>query len=77
MAVWSASSVNVVNIDEIYMSNMNLLCEPTNVIPRLSCLFSMAKAVSSPVEVVNSVTSESVNSFNCAMCALCQQVFPH
>jgi len=38
----------------------------TIVIPRLPCLFRMAKAVSSTVELGNSVTSEGVNSFNFA-----------
>jgi len=46
---------------------MIFLCELTIVIPQLSSLFKMAKAVSSTVEVVNSVTSDSVNLFNFAM----------
>jgi hypothetical protein len=41
---------------------MICLSELTIVIPRLPCLFTMAKAVSSTVELVNSVTSESVKS---------------
>jgi len=49
------------------MSNLNFLCKLTIVIPRLPCLFKMAKAVSSTVVLVNSVNSESVNSFNFAM----------
>ena len=47
-----------------WMSNLNFLCKLTIVIPRLPCLFKMAKAVSSTVVLVNSVTSDSVNSFN-------------
>jgi len=46
---------------------MILLCKLTIVIPRLPCLFSMAKVVPSTVELANSVTSDSVNSFNFAM----------
>jgi len=53
-----------------WMSNMNVLCKLTIVIPRLPCLFGMAKAVSSIIELVNSVTSNSVNSFNFAIWAL-------
>jgi hypothetical protein len=49
------------------MSNLIFLCKLTIVIPRLPCLFKMVKAVSSTVEVVNSVTSVSDNSFNFAM----------
>jgi len=50
-----------------WMSNMIFLCRHTIVIPRLPCLIKMAKAVSSTVELVNSVTSDTVNSFNLAM----------
>ena len=39
----------------------------TIVIPRLRCLFIMAKAASSTVELVKSVTSDSVNLYNFAM----------
>jgi hypothetical protein len=46
---------------------MNFLCKLTSVIPRLPSLFRMATAGSSTVELVNSVTSDSVNSFNFAM----------
>jgi len=46
---------------------MIFLCKLTIVITRLPCLFMMAKAVSSTVELVNSVTSDYVNLFNFAM----------
>jgi len=59
-----------------WMSNLYFLCTLTIVIPRLPCLFKMAKAVSSTVIVVNSVTSDSVNSFNFAMWAFASKCFP-
>jgi len=59
-----------------WMSNMNFLCKPTIVIPQLPGLFRMAKAVSSTVKLVNSVTSECVNSFHCAMCAFASKCIP-
>jgi len=46
---------------------MIFLCKLTIVIPRLLCLFRIAKAVSSTVEMVNSVTSYFVDSFDFAM----------
>jgi len=49
------------------MSNLIFLCELTIVIPRLPCLFRIAKAVSLIVERVISATSDSVSSFNLAM----------
>jgi len=55
---------------------MIFLCELTSVIPRLPCLFRMAKAVSSPVELVNSVTSNWVNLFNFGMWAYASKCFP-
>jgi len=36
----------------------------------------MAKAVSSTVELVNSVTSNTVNSFNFAMCTFSRKCVP-
>ena len=54
---------------------MICLSELTIVIPRLRGLFRMAKAVSSTVELVNSVTSDSVNSFNFAMWAFASKCF--
>ena len=48
---------------------MNFLGELTIGIPGLPWLWSMAKSVSSTVELVSSVTSDTVNSFNFAMCA--------
>jgi len=59
-----------------WVSNMTWLSELTIEIPRLLCLLRMAKAVSSTVEIVNSVTSDSVNSFNLAMWALPASVSP-
>jgi len=55
---------------------MVFLSTLTIVIPRLPCLFRMAKAVSSTAELVNSVTSDSVNSFNFGMCAVASKCFP-
>ena len=49
------------------ISNMIFYCKHTTVIPRLPCLMRMAKAVSSTVELVNSVTSDCVNLFHFAM----------
>ena len=49
------------------MSNIIVLCELTTVIPRLPCLIRIADTVSSTVELVNSVTSDSVNLFHSAM----------
>jgi len=58
------------------MSPMNFSCELTIVIPRLPCLFNMASAASSTVELVNSVTSNSVSSFNFVMCAFARKCLP-
>jgi len=55
---------------------MNFFCDLTIVIPQLPCLFNMANAVSSTVELVNSETSNSVSLFNFAMCALPASVSP-
>jgi len=59
-----------------WMSNMTWLSVLTMEIPRLPCLLRMAKAVSSTVELVNSVTSYPVNSFNFAMWAFASKCFP-
>jgi len=59
-----------------WMSNLNFICKLTIVIARLPCLFKMAKAVSSTVVLVNSVTSESVNSFNFPMWAFASKCYP-
>jgi len=59
-----------------WMSNMTRLSELTIEIPRLPCLLRMPKAVSSTFELVNSVTSDSVNSFNFAMWAFASKCFP-
>jgi len=48
------------------MSNLIVLCILTIVIPRLPCVFKMAKAVSSTVVLVNLVRFVSVNLFNIA-----------
>jgi len=55
---------------------MNFLCELTIVIAQLPCLSSMAKTVSSTVDLVNSETSESVYLFNFAICAFTSKCFP-
>ena len=49
------------------MSNINSLCEHSIVILRLPCLFKMANAVSSTIELDDLVTSDSVHSFKFAM----------
>jgi len=58
-----------------WMSNMISLCELTIVIPQLPGVFRMGKAVSSTIEVVNSVTSDSVNSFHFVMWAYASKCF--
>jgi len=58
------------------MSNNTFNWDLTIVVPRHPCLFSTAKAVSLTVYLVNSHTSESVNSFNFAMCAFASKCFP-
>jgi len=58
-----------------WMTNMICLCKHTILIPRLPCLFRMAKAVSSTVELVNSVTSDSVSLFNFVIWAFPSKCF--
>jgi len=55
---------------------MNFFCHLTIVIPRLSCLFNMANAVSSTVELVHSRTSNCASSFNFAMCDFASMCLP-
>jgi hypothetical protein len=55
---------------------MILLSEHTIVIALLPSLIRMAKAVSSTVELVNSVTSNSINPFYFAMWAFTSKSFP-
>jgi len=57
------------------MSNINVLWELTIVIRQLPCLFSIAEAVSSTVDPVNSVTSDSVNLYNFAICTFTRKCF--
>jgi len=59
-----------------WMSNMIILCELTVVIPRLPCIFRITNAVASTVELVNSVTSDGMNSFNFASRAFASKCFP-
>jgi len=54
-----------------WMSNMIFLCELTIVIPRLPFLFVMANAVSSTIELVNSVTSDSVKLCDVSFASKC------
>ena len=49
------------------MLNMVFVCGLAIVIPRPPCLLRVGKADSSTVQLVNSVTSDSVHSFNFAM----------
>jgi len=55
---------------------MIFLSEFTIVIPQLPCVFRMAKAVLSTFELVNSVTSDSVNPFNFVMWACARKCSP-
>jgi len=67
LPVWSVLLITLVNKDQPWMSNMICLCKLAIVIPRLARLLRMAKDASSTAKLVNSVTSDSVNSFNFAM----------
>jgi hypothetical protein len=49
------------------MRNINFLCELTILIHHLPSFFRIAKAVSSTVKLVNTVTSDSVESINFVM----------
>jgi hypothetical protein len=55
---------------------MNLRCKHIIEMPRLPCLFRMAIAGSATIEPVNSVNSNSVNSFNLAMWGFPWMCFP-
>jgi len=59
-----------------WMPYMICLCELTIVVPRLPCHFRIANSVSSNVELVNSVTPDSVNLFNLTMWVLASKCFP-
>jgi len=52
-----------------WMWHIKFLCELTMLISQLPWLFRMAKAVSSTIELVNPVTSDSVNLFHIMMWA--------
>jgi hypothetical protein len=58
------------------MSNMIVLFKDTSAILRLACLFRMANAVSSTIQLVNLVTSVSVDSFIFVIRAFASQCFP-
>ena len=72
----SVLSVNSVSILKTCILNLIFLCELPIGIPRLPCHFSMAKAVSATVELINSVTSDTVNLFNFAICAFASKCLP-
>jgi len=55
---------------------MDFFCELTVEIRWLPSLFNMGKSVSSTGLLVNSETSNSVNSFNFPMCAFLSKCFP-
>jgi hypothetical protein len=59
-----------------WMSNLIFLCKLTILNPRLPCHFKMANAVSWTVELVHSVTSVSVYSFNIVLWAFASECFP-
>lgn len=67
LPVLSILSVNSVNIDESGKWNMNFLRELTIVIPWLHYVFSIAKHISSTIDKVNSVSSETINPVDFAM----------
>jgi len=77
---WAASLEHFVchfgHYGSTWMSNVIWLCEHTIVIPHLACLFSMAKAVSATVKLVNSVTFDSVKLYDFAMWAFASKCFP-
>jgi len=58
------------------MSNMYFLCKLTIVIPQLLCLFSIAKAVLSTLELLNLETSDSVNLVNLMMGSIVSKCLP-
>jgi hypothetical protein len=58
------------------MVNSIVLCVLTIGIPQLASRLSMARAVSANIELVNSVTSDTVNSFNFAICAFGRKYLP-
>jgi hypothetical protein len=64
------------NILQTWILNLNFVCQLTIGIPLLHFLLSMAKAVSSTIELFNSVTSDSVYSFNFAMCTFGTMCLP-
>jgi len=76
LPIWSVLSLNSAVMEETWKSNMNFLCELTIVIPQLPFLLRIAKAISSTVELVNSVTSNSINSFHFPICAFANKWFP-
>jgi len=68
--------LNSVGILKTYILNLNFLCELTIGILELPFLLSMAKPVSSTVELVNLVTSDTVDLFNLVMCASASKCLP-
>jgi len=76
LPVWRILCVNSVSMDWTWMSNMNLVWDLTIVILRHPCLLRMAKAVSLTIELLNSVTSHSVNSVHIVMWALATKCVP-
>lgn len=60
----------------ITMSNMNFHSELTIVIHQLPYIFSMAKAVSLIVELVDCVSSNNIDYFNFTMCTVPIMCFP-
>ena len=76
MWIWSVVCVNWVNMDQTWMSNMNLLWELTIVISQLCCLFRKPNAVLLTIKQVTSITSYSVYSFDVAMWAFASKCNP-
>jgi len=59
------------------MVNLIFLFELTIRISRVPYCLSMAKTVSSTVELVNSVISDTVNSFKFQICAFASKYLPN
>jgi len=73
--VWRVLHAESVKIDRISILNINFHCELTIAFAWLPCLFSMAKAASPTIELVNSVTSDTVHLYNFELCAFVNNCF--
>jgi hypothetical protein len=55
---------------------MNFVCELRNVIAQLPCPLRIGQVMSLTIHLINSVTLDSVNSYNLALCAIGSEWFP-